>query len=99
MSSEEMQDEVLGSQEDIKRETGSALPIFCYPSGEVDGHVIRILDQNNFVIGFTTQLGHNNLKRSNLLLLRRTDITQRTTQTVFKLRLSVVGNYIDRWRQ
>lgn len=98
LSLEAIRSEVLGSQDDLKREIGSALPIFCYPSGAVDARVVDILRDNNFALGFTTQLGHNDLFRSDPLLLRRTDITMRTSLPIFKIRLLGVGHYIDVWR-
>jgi len=98
LSTEEIRQEIIGSQQDIMREIGSALPIFCSPSGMDDNRVLDILKAEGFVLAFSTQDGHNDLSGADLLRLNRTNITTRTTMTVFRFRLLRLVTYLDKWR-
>jgi peptidoglycan/xylan/chitin deacetylase (PgdA/CDA1 family) len=98
LSREEIRDEILGSQKDLRVELGSALPVFCYPNGSVDNRVVEVLKTNGFHLAFTTQQGHNRFFGPQQLRLRRTDVTMRTTLPIFKIRMHAVGNFVDRWR-
>jgi peptidoglycan/xylan/chitin deacetylase (PgdA/CDA1 family) len=93
----EIQREIRGSQKALQREIGAALPIFCYPGGGHNDTVISILKQEGFVAAFTTLKGHNDLGSADLLRLRRTNITPRTTLPVFRFRLSRLGADLYRW--
>jgi peptidoglycan/xylan/chitin deacetylase (PgdA/CDA1 family) len=96
---EEVRREVAGSQRDLQREIGEALPIFCYPSGGHDDTVVDILKEEGFTMAFTTLKGQNDLRTVDPLRLRRTNMTRRTSLPIFRLRLLRFGAYLDRWRQ
>ncbi len=91
--------EVVGSQADLKREIGETLPIFCYPSGSHDDAVVNVLREENFTVAFTTMKGQNDLRTADLLRLRRTNMTRRTSLPIFRVKLMRWGAYVDRWRQ
>lgn len=95
---EQVREEVIGSQDDLQREVGFALPIFCYPSGAQDDTIVDILRQEGFALAFTTADGHNNLGRVDPLRLRRTNLTRRTTPFIFRLRLLRWAAHLDAWR-
>lgn len=90
--------EIKGSQQDIAKETGAALPIFCYPNGDHDDVTTAVLRAANIVLAFTTLAGRNTLHATNLLRLRRTDIRPRTSLPLFRFRLLRAGAYLDAWR-
>jgi peptidoglycan/xylan/chitin deacetylase (PgdA/CDA1 family) len=91
--------EITGSYEDLTTEIGEALPIFCYPDGDYNEATIGILKQENFTLAFTTVHGQNDLEVADPLRLQRTNITRRITPSVFRLHLSWIGGFIDRWRR
>jgi peptidoglycan/xylan/chitin deacetylase (PgdA/CDA1 family) len=99
LSREEVRREVAGSQNDLQREIGEALPIFCYPGGIHDDTVVDILKEEGFAMAFTTLKGQNDLRTADPLRLRRTNMTRRTSLPIFRLRLLRFGAYLDRWRQ
>jgi peptidoglycan/xylan/chitin deacetylase (PgdA/CDA1 family) len=96
---EALQREVAGSQDDLQRELGETLPIFCYPSGSHDDAVVKVLREENFTVAFTTMKGQNDLRTADLLRLRRTNMTRRTSLPIFRMKLMRWGSYVDRWRQ
>lgn len=98
LTAEQIRDEVRSSQADLKREIGYALPILCYPNGDHDQTVTNTLREEGIVLGFTTRCGGNNLNSADLLTLRRTDITPRTSFAIFELRMLRMGTYLDAWR-
>jgi len=99
LTPEDLRREVVGSQDDLKREIGETLPIFCYPSGSLDDAVVNVLREENFTVAFTTMKGQNDLRTADLLRLRRTNMTRRTSLPIFRVKLMKWGSYVDRWRQ
>jgi len=69
-----IREEVRGSQQDLEREIGVALPIFCYPNGDHDSTVMTILREEGILIGLSTLVGENELDSTDLLRLRRIGI-------------------------
>lgn len=98
LSPEQVREEVIGSQSDLEREIGNALPVFCYPNGTHNDMVVDILRQEGFVMAFTTCDGHNDLYDVDLLRLHRTNITQRTSPFIFRIRLLRWAAHVDAWR-
>lgn len=88
LSPQQMREEIVGSREDITREIGDALPIFCYPSGGFNKEIVEVLKTENFKLAVSTIRGHNDLSDTDPFYLRRTNITRRTTLPVFRLRLA-----------
>ena len=95
---ERMREEVQGSQEDLQREIGACLPIFCYPNGNHNDVVVSVLRELGIRLAFTTMSGPNNLDSLDPLRLRRTVIMPRTTPAIFCLRLLRLGVHLDAWR-
>src|SRR6516162_2968802 len=50
----QMREEVQGSLEDLKREIGACLPIFCYPNGNYNDTVVSVLRDQGIRLAFTT---------------------------------------------
>lgn len=98
LTPEPLRDEVAGSLEDMKRETGSLLPVFCYPNGAANDDVVEVLRRQGVRLAFTTLDGHNRLNSQDLLRLRRTMITPRTSPGLLRLRLTTPFAYVDMWR-
>ncbi len=95
---ERMRKEVQGSQEDLQREIGACLPIFCYPNGNHNDTVVSVLREQGIRLAFTTLSGPNKLDSLDPLRLRRTVIMPRTTPAIFCLRLLRLGIHLDAWR-
>jgi len=95
---EEAAEEIRGSQEDLRREIGRVLPVFCYPNGAHSDSVVEVLREAGFKLAFTTEDGQNKPNSTDPLRLRRTNITPRTTLPIFRLRLVRLVTYFDRWR-
>ncbi|HKW62484.1 MAG TPA: polysaccharide deacetylase family protein [Candidatus Acidoferrum sp.] len=95
---DQMREEIQGSQEDLRRETGACLPIFCYPNGNHNVTVVSALRGQGIRLAFTTLSGPNKLGSVDPLCLHRTVITPRTTPTIFCLRLLRWGIHLDAWR-
>ena len=90
--------EVAGSQQDLKREIGKVLPVFCYPNGNCNEVVTNILGEAGFVAAFTMRSGQNDLGSADHLRLCRTSINKRTSPLIFRLRLLPLFGHVDRWR-
>jgi peptidoglycan/xylan/chitin deacetylase (PgdA/CDA1 family) len=95
----QIREEIKRSQQDLKREIGFALPIFCYPNGDHNDIVTRIVRAEGISLAFTVLPGENRLDSADLLRLKRICIWPRTTLPVFCLRLQRVGLHLDSWRQ
>jgi len=98
VTADTMREEVKGSQEDLKREMGTALPIFCYPNGNHNNTVVSVVRDEGIRLAFTTLSGENKSESLDLLRLRRVVITPRTSIAVFYARLFRIGAYLDAWR-
>lgn len=96
---DELHSEIAGSRADVERELGGAPPIFCYPAGAYDRQVVAATEKAGIKLAFTTKAGHNIIGRSDVLALRRLNVTLRTTMNIFRLKLSVPGGYADRVRK
>jgi peptidoglycan/xylan/chitin deacetylase (PgdA/CDA1 family) len=100
----QIREEVRASQQDVQREIGCVLPVFCYPGGSHDEQVVSVLQQEGFVMAFTTRHGvllpqRYARNQTAFLRLRRINITRRTSLPLFRMRLWRCGVYVDMWRQ
>lgn len=98
LSREQIREEAEGSRQDLERELGAVLPLFCYPNGSHDDVVANIIREAGYEIAFTGLDGHNELGSTDPLRLRRTNITRRTSPAIFRLRLLRLFTYLDAWR-
>lgn len=99
VSLEQARQEIVGSQQDLKEEIGTALPIFSYPDGAHNEAIIKILEEEGFVLAFTTTDGQNDLNAQAALRLYRNNVGKRSSMPIFRLRLSRYGKYVDKWRR
>ncbi|MEK7727848.1 MAG: polysaccharide deacetylase family protein [candidate division KSB1 bacterium] len=98
LSAEQVRVEIKQAQEDLQREAGKTLPIFCYPSGGHDDAVVALLREEGYRLAFTTLDGQNDLRRVDPLRLRRTNITRRTSPALLRIRLMKWAAHVDAWR-
>lgn len=87
LTAEEIEEEVVGSMQDIKREIGSALPIFAYPDGRFDDDVVQILKNAGIIAAFTTAKGVNDMQSADRMRLRRNNIGPRATAPDLRARM------------
>lgn len=99
VSPKQVREEVQGSQEELEREIGVVLPIFCYPNGNYNDAVVSILREQGIRLAFTTLCGPNHWGSVDPLRLHRSVIMPRTTPAFFCLRLSQWGIRLDAWRE
>ena len=98
LPAEEARAEIRGSVEDVRREIGHCPPVFAYPFGDHDDGVVSVLREEGFTLALTCRDGHSRIPGEDLLRLRRTGITPRTSGPIFRARLTVAGGLVDRWR-
>jgi len=79
--------EVAGALRDLERELGTAVPILAYPAGAFDDAVVQILQEEGYVLAFTTARGHNELARAHPLKLRRVYVGPRSSPAVLRVQL------------
>lgn len=84
---DQAREETEGSLEDLRRETGSTLPVFAYPGGHYNDEVARILDECNLQLAFTTDPGLNDIRRADRLRLRRIQVGGGTTLALLRAQL------------
>jgi len=89
--------EIVGSHDDLTRQTGRVPFAFAYPFGDHDHVVARLVREAGFGWAVTCLDGHNR-RAADPFRLHRLNITPRTTALVFGVRLSAPGEAIDRWR-
>jgi peptidoglycan/xylan/chitin deacetylase (PgdA/CDA1 family) len=87
ISLEEARQEISGSFSDLLRETGSTLPVFAYPGGELNDATARLLQEAGVELGFTTRRGLNDLRSMDRLRISRINIGQRTSLSVLRAQL------------
>jgi peptidoglycan/xylan/chitin deacetylase (PgdA/CDA1 family) len=90
--------EIRDSLADLRREIGELPPVFCYPNGSHDERVVAAAREEGVALAFTTLDGHNRIGRDDPLRLRRTNVTPRTSPTLFRFRLQRWAPWIDAWR-
>jgi peptidoglycan/xylan/chitin deacetylase (PgdA/CDA1 family) len=98
ISLEEAQEEATGSLRDLERETGLALPIFAYPSGEVSNEAISMLEREGFVLGFAMKRGINDINHTNPMRIGRINIGRGTTRPILGARLLSWTVHLNRFQ-
>ncbi|MGH9037266.1 MAG: polysaccharide deacetylase family protein [Acidimicrobiia bacterium] len=91
-----LRDEILGSIEDLRRETGRAPSAFAYPGGALDDEVVQAAQDAGVALGFTTRPGLNDLRHGNWLRLRRLNVGRSATPALLRLRLLPALARLDR---
>jgi peptidoglycan/xylan/chitin deacetylase (PgdA/CDA1 family) len=92
---DEARAEAAGSVLDLEREVGSIPPVFAYPSGGCDDEVVRVLNEEGFVLAFATRRGINDVQRANRLMLRRVNVGRRTPQPLLRAQLLPWSRYLS----
>lgn len=87
LTAEEIEEEVVGSIQDIKREIGSAPPLFAYPDGRFNDDVVEILKDAGIIAAFTTTKGVNNMQETDSMQLKRINIGPRATVPDLRARM------------
>jgi len=90
--------EAVGSLLDLKREIGTADPIFAYPSGHFSSEIARMLEQQGFALAFTTISGINDMREIDWLELKRVNVGRRTTLPILRAELLSWSRHLYRWR-
>lgn len=90
--------EIAGSRADLRRELGVAPALFSYPFGDVDRGVADLVAEAGFEAAVTCQSGMSDIAAIDPLLLRRMNVTRRTSRLAFAVRLTRAGAAIDRLR-
>lgn len=96
ISSIDAHQELVGSIEDLKRETGEVMPIFAYPGGGLNDRVVEVLRREDVQIGFTTQRGINQIGKVDWLQLRRINVGARTTLQILRAQLLPMAARLNR---
>ena len=99
VSADQARAEIAGSVEDLEREIGSTLPVFAYPSGQLNDAVVAALEEMGFEAAFTTARGPNDLRNANWLRLGRINITRRATVPLIRAQLLPVTARLSRSRE
>jgi peptidoglycan/xylan/chitin deacetylase (PgdA/CDA1 family) len=90
--------EIRGSLEDLTRELGKGPWSIAYPYGIWDRTVTRIAAEEGCTLGFTCDDGLSRPGHTDPLQLRRTNITRRTSPSLFAVRMLPWLAEVDRWR-
>jgi peptidoglycan/xylan/chitin deacetylase (PgdA/CDA1 family) len=91
-------EEISGSYNDLKREIGDILPVFAYPNGNHDQTIVDVLIQEDLKLAVTVIDGFNDINTADPLRLHRTEVTQRTSLMLFRIRLQEWFSHVDKWR-
>lgn len=90
--------EIRQSLEDLDRELGDAPRALAYPYGAWNPSVARIAREEGCAMAFTTDDGMNERDHQDPFRLRRTNITPRTSSSIFAIRMLPWFASVDRWR-
>jgi peptidoglycan/xylan/chitin deacetylase (PgdA/CDA1 family) len=91
--------EIRRSLADLTRELGPSRWPIAYPYGMCNATVARIAHEEGCILGFTGEDGLNRPGTTDPLRMRRSNITMRTTPSVFAVRMLPWCANIDRWRR
>ena len=79
--------EAVGSYRDLKSHWPKVPRVLAYPAGGVNRQAAEELRAAGFRLAFTTERGMNDLSRSNPLELRRINVGQKTSLSLFRAQL------------
>jgi len=91
LTPQQARQEIVGAQQDLRRELGQTWPIFAYPFGQptdLDQASAEILRDAGFQAAMTTISGHNVLGRTDPLRLRRVGLAPHLSMEEFRLALT-----------
>jgi peptidoglycan/xylan/chitin deacetylase (PgdA/CDA1 family) len=91
-------EEIAGSIDDLRRETGDSAPVFAYPSGQHDDQAVAVAREAGIELAFTTRRGGGALTKGDPLLLPRVNVGRRTSPDVLRAQLlPTVARASARW--
>jgi peptidoglycan/xylan/chitin deacetylase (PgdA/CDA1 family) len=102
LTREEIAEEIEGAGADLRRELGSAPPLFAYPFGQSDPRALPVLQANGIVASFTAFTREpvaNIAHQSNPFLLRREAVNGSGTFIEFCLSLTSLYNNLQSSRR
>lgn len=83
----ELEQEVRGSLDDLRRETGTLPSTFAYPSGLYNDEAVNMVRRAGIKLAFTTERGINRVSDADALRLKRINVGSRTTLPVLRAQL------------
>lgn len=83
-------DELVRSQEDLRREIGHAPPVLAYPVGDTDDSVAGAAAAAGYEIAFTTRRGVNDLRRPDWLRLDRINVGRAASVAVIRAQVAAL---------
>lgn len=88
--------EILGSIDDLRRETGRTPYAFAYPGGAFNDQVVESVEEAGLALAFTTRPGLNDVRQGGWLRLRRVNVGRLTTPSLLRLQLLPTRARLDR---
>jgi peptidoglycan/xylan/chitin deacetylase (PgdA/CDA1 family) len=79
--------EIIGSLEDLVGEVGPVPRVFAYPAGGENTELARVLAEEGFELGFTTERGTNDVGEADWLRLRRINVGRASTLPLVRAQL------------
>jgi peptidoglycan/xylan/chitin deacetylase (PgdA/CDA1 family) len=95
-----VRDEVTGSLQDLRENLGETLPIFAYPVGhqvDLTQQLPELLQKEGIQAAVTMLAGHNMIRRTNPLRLRRVGMAPHMSIKEFRLVLTGFYNVYGAW--
>lgn len=90
LTPEDVAHEVHTSQSSLERQLGRRPSMFCYPNGDWNGSIARVVGER-FALAFSTRRGHVDPKRENRLAIRRINVHEDMTGTEPLLLARILG--------
>jgi peptidoglycan/xylan/chitin deacetylase (PgdA/CDA1 family) len=87
----QLEGELVGSYDDLRRILGTAPPAFAYPGGHFDKSVINAARAAGFLVAYTTRRGVNDLGSANWMELKRINVGRRSTLSLLRAQMALGG--------
>lgn len=95
VSIDRAREEIVKSSADLKRETGSTMPVLAYPNGGYNDDVLNILRREGIQLAFSTCRGINTLSHADPLRLRRINVSRATGLTGLRAQLLPCARFLN----
>ena len=89
--------EAVASLDDLRRQIGSATPVFAFPGGAFTLDVARALEADGFQLAFTTCRGVNDLNRTDRMLLRRINVGRNSSVGMLRAQMLPLARFVNAW--
>jgi peptidoglycan/xylan/chitin deacetylase (PgdA/CDA1 family) len=94
-----LNDELVGSRQDLESRLGGVVTAMAYPSGAHDASVVAAAGAAGYELAFTTTAGIDDPSRIDWLRIRRTNVGAASSLSVVRLRLARSGPRRTRGRR